>query len=36
MIELLNSYVSNRKEENFEIIIQNFDTLTEFIQGPCV
>lgn len=27
--------MKNIKESNFDRMLQNFDTLTEFIQGPC-
>lgn len=34
-IELLNAFMKRVKTENFGRMIQNFDTLTEYIQGPC-
>lgn len=34
-IELLNAMMKYIKESNFDRIVQNFDTITEFIQGPC-
>lgn len=34
-IELLNAMMKSKKESNFNRMVQNFDTITEFIQGPC-
>ena len=35
MIDLLVVYFKNRKQEYVENMMQLFDTLTEYIQGPC-
>lgn len=35
IIELLNNYLLKKKEKHFNNMIQCFDTLTEYIQGPC-
>jgi hypothetical protein len=35
IIELLAAYISRKRVEYFEIILQSFSTLTELIQGPC-
>lgn len=35
VIELLSTYFKNREEKYVENMMQCFDTLTEFIQGPC-
>lgn len=35
IIELLNNYLVKKKEKYFNNMIQCFDTLTEYIQGPC-
>ena len=35
IIELLNNYLTKKKAAYFENMIQCFDTLTEYIQGPC-
>ena len=34
-ISLLITYFQNKKEEYISIMMQLFETLTEFIQGPC-
>ena len=34
-IELLQSYMNAVEPDYFENMVQNFDTITEYIQGPC-
>jgi len=35
IIELLNNYLNKKHRRSFENINQSFETLTEYIQGPC-
>lgn len=36
VVELLESYLTINKEKYFPDMIQCFDTITEFVQGPCI
>lgn len=33
--ELLGSYLNAKKSKYFNSMIQCFDTITEYVQGPC-
>ena len=35
VVELLQGYLQINREKYFENMIQCFDTITEFVQGPC-
>ena len=35
IIELLSNYLNIKKQKYFNNMVQCFDTLTEYIQGPC-
>ena len=35
IIELLNNYLAKKQKRSFENVNQCFETLTEYIQGPC-
>jgi hypothetical protein len=36
VVELLSGYMQVSKTKYFAQMIQSFDTITEFVQGPCI
>eukprot|EP01017_Pseudomicrothorax_dubius_P017581 TRINITY_DN19775_c0_g1_i1.p1 TRINITY_DN19775_c0_g1~~TRINITY_DN19775_c0_g1_i1.p1 ORF type:complete len:293 (-),score=91.16 TRINITY_DN19775_c0_g1_i1:35-856(-) len=36
VVNLMKQLITHESRRNYEILIQAFDTLTEFVQGPCV